>query len=323
MTAVRDLSFDTLQLDQDGRVLTVRYSSPPLNFLNMVFIRELDRLTSSVDHDPTVGVVVLTGGVQGRFLTHADPREFADMQRLPHPQISMRVMEFVVPLLNLLMGIPGLLPALERFGGVLGNALAMGYRWKRAVLRMNRSRVVYIAAINGPALEGGQEIVLACDLRYAADAANLRMGQMEMVVGVIPGGGGTHRLLRMLGTARALEHILEAALLTAAEALALGIVHRVVPEDQLLAQAQATGARLARRSPIAVAALKRCIYFGANRGLSSAFDLEMAGFLAAGLSPGPGRVVQAFLDDLERFGDTPHLADPGPWVEGTRVNLVD
>lgn len=322
MTATRDLTFDTLQLAQDGRVLTVYFSSPPLNFLNMAFIRDLDRLTSLVDDDATIGAVVLTGGVEGRFLTHADPREFGDLQRLPHPQVSMRVMEFVVPLLNLVMGIPGLVTAFERFGGVAGKGLAMGFRWKRATLRMNRSRVVYIAAINGPALEGGQEIVLACDLRYASDAPRLRMGNLEMIVGVIPGGGGTHRMLRMLGTARALEHILEAAPLTADEALRLGLIHRVVPEDQLLAQAQATGARLARRSPIAVAAAKRCIYFGAHRDLSSAFDLEMAGFLAAGLAPGPGRVLQPFLDDLERFGDTPHLANPAPWVEGTRVDLV-
>ena len=322
MTAVRDLSFDTLRLDQNGRVLTVRYSSPPLNFITMAFIRDLDRLTRSVDRDPTIGAVVLTGGVEGRFLTHVDPREFGAIQKLPHPQVSMRVMELVVPLLNVLLGIPGLAPALDRFGGVAGKGLALGYRWKRTILRMNRSRVVYIAAINGPTLEGGQEIVLACDLRYAADAAQLRMGQLEMLVGVIPGGGGTHRLLRMLGTARALEHILEGAPLTPAESLELGLVHRVVPEHDLLAHAQATGARLARRSPIAVAALKRCIYFGANRTLSRALDLELAGFLATGFSRATGRAVEPFLDDLERLGDTPELADPQPWIEGTRVDLV-
>lgn len=323
MTAVRDVKFDTLRLEQNGRVLTAYFSNPPLNFLNMAFIRDLDRLTSLVDDDATVGAVVLTGGAEGRFLSHADPREFGALQQLPHPPVSMRVMEFVVPLLNLLLGIRGMVTAVERFGGVAGNGLAMGYRWKRATLRMNRSRVVYIAAINGPVLEGGQEIVLACDVRYAADATAVRMGNLEMIVGVIPGGGGTHRMLRMLGTARALEHILEAAPLTAAEALSLGLVHRVVPEDQLLTQAQATAARLARRSPIAVAAAKRCIYFGAHRDLSSAFDLEMAGFLAAGLGPGPGRVLQPFLEDLERFGDTPHLANPDPWVDGTRVDLVN
>ena len=322
MTAVRDLAFDTLRLEQNGRVLTVYYSSPPLNFLNMAFIRELDRLTQAVDEDPTIGAVVLTGGVQGRFLTHADPREFGALQQLPHPQVSMRVMEFAVPLLNFVMGIPGVVGAIERLGGVAGNGLAMGFRWKRATLRMNRSRVVYIAAINGPALEGGQEIVLACDLRYASDAKAVRMGNLEMIVGVIPGGGGTHRMLRTLGTARAIEHILEAAPLTADEALKLGLIHRVVPDAQLLAEAQTTAARLARRAPIAVAAAKRCVYFGAHRDLSSAFDLEMAGFLAAGLGPGPGRVLQPFLDDLAKYGDTPHLANPAPWVDGTRVDLV-
>jgi enoyl-CoA hydratase/carnithine racemase len=322
MTATRDLPFDTLQLEQNGRVLTARYSTPPLNFLTMAGIRDLDRLTSAVDDDTTVGAVVLTGGVEGRFLTHADPREFGSFQKVPVPHFSMRTMEFIVPLLNLVLRIPGLVPALERFGGVAGQGLAMGYRWKRTVLRMNRSRAIYIAAINGPTMEGGQEIILACDLRYASDAAALRMGQLEMLVGVIPGGGGTHRLLGMLGTARALEHVLEAAPVTAAEALALGLVHRVVPEQQLLAQAQATAARLARRSPVAIAAVKRCIYFGSHRPISGAFDLEFAGFLAAGFSPAAGRALQPFLDDLERLGDTPELADPKPWVEGTRVDLV-
>src|SRR5262245_23230016 len=98
MTATRDLSFDTLQLEQDGRVLTARYSRPPFNFLTMAFIRDLDRLTSGVDDDATVGAVVLTGGVEGRFLTHADPHEFGAFQRVPHPHVSMRTMEFVVPL---------------------------------------------------------------------------------------------------------------------------------------------------------------------------------------------------------------------------------
>ena len=323
MTPTRDLSFDTLQVEQNGRVLTVRYSTPPLNFLTAAGIRDLDRLTSSVDGDATIGAVVLTGGVEGRFLTHADPREFGSFQTIPHPHPSMRVMEFVVPLLNLLLAIPGLVPALERFGGVAGKGLAMGYHWRRTILRMNRSRAVYIAAINGPTLEGGQEIVLACDLRYAADAPALRMGQLEMLVGVIPGGGGSHRLLHMLGTARALEHILEGAPVTAAEALALGLVHRIVPAPQLLAQAQATAARLARRSPMAIAAVKRCLYFGSHRPIGSALNLEFAAFLATGFSPAAGRSVQPFLDDLQRLGDSPELLDPQPWVEGTRVDLVD
>jgi enoyl-CoA hydratase/carnithine racemase len=235
-TAARDLALETLELEQDGRVLTARYSSPPLNFATTAFIRDLDRLTSAVDRDPTVGAVVLTGGVEGRFLTQADPRELGGLQSLPHPQLPMRLLEPVVPLLILVLGLPGLVPALERFGGPPGKGIVWGYRWKRTILRMNRSPVVYLAAINGPALGGGQEIALACDVRYAADAEHLRMSQIEMLVGTTPGGGGSQRLLRMLGTARALEHILECVPLTAQEALAAGLVHRLVPAERLLAE---------------------------------------------------------------------------------------
>ncbi len=323
MTAVSDLSLETLQIEQDERVLTVRYSNPPLNFATTAFIRDLDRLTAAVDRDRTVGAVILTGGVRGRFLTHADPRELGGMQKVPHPQLPMRLMEPVAPLLTLLLDLPGVASMVERLGGEFGKGIVWGWRWKRTILRMNRSAAVYLAAINGPALGGGQEIALACDLRYASEAAHLRMGQIEMLVGVIPSGGGSQRLLRMLGTGRALEHILEGVPLAAAEALELGLIHRTMPEDQLLPETRATAARLSRRSPTAVAALKRCLYFGGDRRFAGALNLEEAGFLAAGSTPGAARALAPFLEDLTRLGDTPFLADPEPWIEGTRFDLVD
>jgi hypothetical protein len=88
-TAARDLSLETLRLEQDGRVLTARYWSPPRNFPTTASIRDLDRLTSAVDRDATVGAVVLIGGVEGRFLTQADPRELGGLQSLPHRQLPM------------------------------------------------------------------------------------------------------------------------------------------------------------------------------------------------------------------------------------------
>lgn len=322
MTQTRDLLFDNLRLEQSGRVLTVRFSNPPLNFMPLTFIRDLDRLTSCVDRDATVGAVVLTGGVDGRFLTHLDARELGGIQNIPFPQVPMWVMQLVVPVMNWVVGFPGLARALERFGGALGNGLALGYRWKRSTLRMNRSSVVYLAAMNGPTLDGGLEIALACDLRYAADGTQIRISQSEMLVGISPGGGGSQRMVRMLGSARALEHMLEAAPLTAAEAHALGLVHRIIPEQQLLAETQATAARMARRSPTSVAALKRAVYFGVHRALPRALDFELAGCTSAGFTPAARRALKPYVDDLERLGDTPFLADPKPWVEGTRVDLI-
>src|SRR3954467_13573833 len=132
--AARDLSPETLELEQDGRVLTARYSVPPLNFATTAFIRDLDRLTSAVDRDPTVGAVVLTGGVEGRFLTQADPHELGGLQALPHPQLPMRLLEPVVPLLILALELPGVAPALDRFGGPPAKAIVWGYRWNRTIL---------------------------------------------------------------------------------------------------------------------------------------------------------------------------------------------
>jgi enoyl-CoA hydratase len=322
MTATRDLSFDTLQLEQNGRVLTVRFSHPPLNFMPFAFIRDLDRLTRSADRDPSVGAVILTGGIEGRCLTHLEAAELGSVQKALRLQIPMWVMHLVIPVLNWVVGFPGLVRALERFGGAPGRGIALGYRWKRSTLRMNRSGIVYIAAINGPTLDGGLEIVLACDIRYTTDAAPLRISQSEMLVGIAPGGGGSQRIVRMLGTARAIEHMLEAVPLTAAEALALGLVHRIIPEQRLLAEAQATAARLARRQPLSVKALKRAVYFGMDRSLARALDFELAGCTAGGLTPGARRAAQPYIDDLTRLGDTPFLADPKPWVEGTRVDLI-
>jgi enoyl-CoA hydratase len=320
VSPARDLQLETLRLEQDGRVLTARCVTPPLDFVTTSLLRDLDRLTSAVDADRSVGAVVLTGGVERRFLTHADPGELGGMIELPHPQLPMQLLEPGLRLLNVTLRVPGLAGVVERFGGAVGKGLVWGYRWKRTILRMNRSGVVYLAAINGPTMGGGHELALACDLRYAADGDHIRLGQIETLAGLIPGGGGTQRLPRMLGIARALEHMLEGRPLTAPEALELGLLHRLVSEEQLLAEAQATAARLARRSPVAIAALKRAVYFGTSRRLARGLDLELAGFLAAGSTRSMKRNLPTFMDELERLGDTPFLADPEPWIDGTKVN---
>ena len=104
------------------------------------------------------------------------------------------------------------------------------------------------------------------------------------------------------------------------EAYRRGLVHRVIAEDQLLAETQATAARLATRNPVALAELKRAIYFGAAKPLSGGLDQERAGFLSVGTTAAATRVTRAFFEDLDCLGDTPYLADPKPWLNGSRVN---
>lgn len=129
-----------------------------------------------------------------------------------------------------------------------------------------------IAAINGVALGGGLEIALCCDIRLAADSA--RFGLPEIKLGVIPAAGGTQRLPRLIGEARAKELILTADLVDADTALRYGIVSRVVPQAELMTQAFALAQRIAEHPPLAVRFAKRAINRGMQTDLDSGLEYE-------------------------------------------------
>jgi enoyl-CoA hydratase/carnithine racemase len=129
-----------------------------------------------------------------------------------------------------------------------------------------------IAAINGVALGGGLELALACDLRIAAEGAELALP--EVGLGIIPGAGGTQRLPRLVGVARAKEMILTARRVTAAEGQAMGLVGQVVPAGDLGAAALALAERVARNAPVSLRQAKRAIDRGLALPLGEALDLE-------------------------------------------------
>jgi enoyl-CoA hydratase/carnithine racemase len=245
-----------LDASQDGRVLTVRLVNPPRNFMNAQMVLELDELTRRLEDDRSVGAVVLTGGLEDIFITHYDVAEI--LAGAGGPSVSATQAGIGLRAVSALEILPGTSP-------LLGRGIAAGLTGLRRIhevfLRMNRSDKVFIAAINGLALGGGCELTLACDLRYMADGPG-RIGPARGHARIIPGGGGTQRLARAIGPAAALELMLEGDALTAAEAQAAGVIHRAVPADRLLAEAQETAARLARRSPDAVRALKTAVYDG-------------------------------------------------------------
>jgi enoyl-CoA hydratase len=135
-----------------------------------------------------------------------------------------------------------------------------------------------IAAVNGFALGGGCELALACDFIYAAEGAKL--GQPEVKLGILPGFGGTQRLLRRVGAARARELIYTGDLITAEQALAIGLVTAVFPGAELMTRARETAAKIASRGPLAVAAAKRVMLRGEALDLPAACELEAQAFAA-------------------------------------------
>jgi enoyl-CoA hydratase len=154
---------------------------------------------------------------------------------------------------------------------------------------------VTIAAVNGFALGGGCELALACDLRVAADDA--RFGQPEILLGIIPGGGGTQRLPRLVGPSRAKDMVLTGRQVPADEALRIGLADRVVPAADVRDAALAWAAELARGPLVAQALAKRAIDDGLDGPLAAGLELEQELFGEVFATEDAGAGVRSFLAD--------------------------
>ena len=220
--------FDNLLLERDEAVALVTINRPQvLNALNMATLDELRRVILDLKRDGSVRAVILTGSGEKAFVAGADINELAVQTPITGREHALAGQH--------------VLDLIEQMGKPV------------------------IAAINGYALGGGCELALACTLRIAADTA--RLGQPEINLGILPGYAGTQRLPRLVGKARAMELILTGAQISASEAERIGLVNRVVPAADLLAEARKLAAALARQAPIAV----RYILDAINHGLEMPF----------------------------------------------------
>ncbi len=151
-----------------------------------------------------------------------------------------------------------------------------------------------IAAVNGFALGGGTELALACDFIYASEKA--KFGQPEVKLGVIPGFGGTQRLARRVGVGKARELVYTGVIISAEEALRIGLVNEVVPADKLLDRARETASAIAVVGPLAVAAAKLVTLRGEDVPLMVANELEATAFAALFGTEDQREGMRAFID---------------------------
>ncbi len=250
--------------DADG-VRTIAVHRPDkLNALNGATLDALDQAFADAASDPAVRVVVLTGSGPKAFVAGADIAEMNGLSPVEGRDFSLR-----------------------------------GTRMMRRVERMPKP---VIAMVNGFALGGGLELAMCCHLRIAADTAKL--GQPEINLGLIPGFGGTQRLLRLCGRAATLELCLTGAPITAERALQLGIVNRVVPAAELEAETMKLAAQLARAAPLALRGMLDCVNVGGECGLEEGLEYESVQF---GL---------VFATEDMREGTTAFLAKRAPDSHG-------
>ncbi|EQB0440312.1 enoyl-CoA hydratase/isomerase family protein [Pseudomonas aeruginosa] len=284
-----------LRIEQRGRVLQVLLDNPPANFLTTAVMQELADLLEDLEQRQDIGAVILSGAADGVFLTHFDVDE---IEHAVAP-ITFSMPAWLTRLLleseSLLRHLPGARKLLRRT--LLAGVADMNL-FHEVTAHMRRMDKVFIAAINGLALGGGCELALACDLRLMAedDQVERFLGQPEVLIGLIPGGGGTQMLARSLGVARALELCLEGQLLEPRQALALGLVNGLAPAEELLEAADALAQRLSRRSPQAVRLIKRSIYQAASRDWTEGMASEKAGFLSAASQGNTRRAMREYIE---------------------------
>ncbi|UAC93596.1 enoyl-CoA hydratase/isomerase family protein [Pseudomonas aeruginosa] len=313
-----------LRIEQRGRVLQVLLDNPPANFLTTAVMQELADLLDDLEQRQDIGAVILSGAADGVFLTHFDVDE---IERAVAP------ITFSMPawLTRLLLESESLLRHLPGARKLLRHTLLAGVAdmnlFHEVTAHMRRMDKVFIAAINGLALGGGCELALACDLRLMAedDQVERFLGQPEVLIGLIPGGGGPQMLARSLGVAKALELCLEGQLLEPRQALALGLVNGLAPAEELLEAADALAQRLSRRSPQAVHLIKRSIYQAASRDWTEGMASEKAGFLSAASQGNTRRAMREYIERVRTITreERPfRRADFDDLTEGNAIDMA-
>jgi 2-(1,2-epoxy-1,2-dihydrophenyl)acetyl-CoA isomerase len=249
--------------DRHDSIVTLTLNRPEtLNAMNEPMMGEFERILIALGADATVRAVILTGAGRA-FSSGGDQKR----DRAGEGQQSF-------------------------FDGDRGGALIE--RLNRCILRMQRLEKPIVGSINGVAAGAGLNIALATDLRIAADTA--RFGEVFARVGLVPDGGGTYFLPRLIGTAKAMEMILLADLIDAHEALRIGLVNSVVPAEQLENETLKLAERLAQGPTVAYGLAKTGLYQGLGMSLEDVLNMEARNQAIAGRTPDRAEGVAAFRE---------------------------
>lgn len=248
---------------QHESIVTLTLHRPEtLNAMDEAMMAELERLLIALEADTTVRVVILTGS--GRAFSSG-----GDQKRARHAEGQQRF-----------------------FAGDLGGKVVE--RLNRCVLRLQRLPKPVLGSINGVAVGAGCNLALATDLRMASDTA--RFGEVFTRIGLVPDGGGTYFLPRLVGTAKALELMLLADIIDAREAQRIGLVNWVVPAEQFQAETQKLAERLAQGPTLAYGLVKTAVYQGLTMPLEDVLHMEARNQSLAAGSQDRAEGAAAFRD---------------------------
>lgn len=233
------MNFENILLTSENGIGKITINRPSkLNALNVATIKELHDGLESLNNNPEIKVIIITGEGEKAFVAGADISEFAHFTVDQGAQLAHQGQELLFDFIENL-------------------------------------NTPVIAAVNGFALGGGLELAMACHIRIASD--NAKMGLPEVSLGVIPGYGGTQRLPQLVGKGRAMEMIMTAGMVTAEEAYRTGLVNHVVPQTDLLDFTKSLAQRIMKNSPVAIGKAIESVNANFADGVNG-FDSEIKNF---------------------------------------------
>ena len=245
-----------VKTETDGQVCTVTINRPDkLNAMNTEVAGELVSAFTEISGDDSIRVVILTGEGPKAFSAGADIAYMAGISADESVRYAM-------------------------LGQQVTNTI-------------EQTPQPVIAAVNGFALGGGCEVALSCDIRIASE--NARMGQPEVTIGIPPGWGGTQRLMRIVGVANAKDLVYTGRMVKADEALRIGLVNKVVPQESLMDEARDTARAIASNSSMGVRMSKVAINRGRNADLDTGLSIELLAWRNSFTHPDRKTMMDAFL----------------------------
>jgi enoyl-CoA hydratase len=233
------MPYENIILEYQDKVAVVKFNRPKaLNALNSATLDDLKAAIDEIAVNSSVRVVIVTGEGTKAFVAGAD---IAEMQ-------PMNPME----------------------------AVTFSQKGHIAISALEKLDRPVIAAVNGYALGGGFEVALACDIIYASEKA--KVGFPEVTLGILPGFGGTQRTAKLIGLAKAKEMIFTGKTISATDAYELGLINKVVPDDQLMTQVQELAAKMCAAGPVGIKLAKGCINKSLSLDIDTGLDYEAEAF---------------------------------------------
>jgi enoyl-CoA hydratase len=258
---------ECVDVKRDGPIARVVMHRKGLNAIASDLMEELGAAFTELGEDPEVRVVLLTSEYEKYFSVGADLTVLGTIDRSA-PNAADQIASFMK-------------------------------RMNEHYNAIERCPKPVIAAINGHAQGGGSELALCCDFRIMVEDGRSRIGQTESSLGIIPGAGGTQRLPRLIGKAKALRYIIESTRLSAGEAEAVGWVDQAVTPDEFAAAVDQKAAKLAKAATFAIAMIKDAVRRGYDLPLNEALEIEARNFARAALSVDAAIGIMSFLSKQE------------------------